>query len=34
MVDELKLNFRKNLIELQTKLQECVDEKEKIQAKK
>jgi hypothetical protein len=34
MVEELKLNFRKHLVELQTKLQECVEDKERMQLKK
>ena len=34
MIDELKINFRSNLIDLQRKLQDCVNEKEKIQFKK
>jgi len=34
MIDELKVNFRKNLFDLQTKLQECIDDKERLQIKK
>ena len=34
MIDELKLNFRKNLVDLQTKLQECIEDKERMQMKK
>jgi hypothetical protein len=34
MIDELKFNFRKNLVELQSKLQECIEDKERMQIKK
>lgn len=34
MIDELKVNFRKNLFDLQSKLQECIDDKERLQIKK
>jgi hypothetical protein len=34
MIEELKVNFRKNIVQLQTKLQECIDDKERIQLKK
>ncbi len=32
--EELKLTFRQNLTELQSTLSECVDDKEKLMAKK
>ncbi len=34
MIDELKTNFRGSFIDLQQKLQDCVEEKEKMQFKK
>jgi hypothetical protein len=34
MIEELKTNFHASFVDLQQKLQECVDEKERMQFKK
>lgn len=34
MNEELKASFRKNLLELESTLRECVDDKEKVMLKK